>query len=431
MARPAGNMGGASNLFFRNARQLLTLAGPPVPRRGRDLGELGIIEDGAVLTKGEVIHRVGRTRDLEAEARSMKAKAIDCRGQVVMPGFVDCHTHLVFAGPRLEDYEMRLRGVSGPEIVRHGGGIQLSAKQVASASGRELAAQAQNFLLHFSAHGTTTIEVKSGYGLDVVNEIKILEAVRRLQRKSPLELVPTLMAAHALPSKFENKRAAYVKMMAQKLIPLVARKKLAEFVDCFCDRGAFTPDECSTLLRAGARHGLIPRIHAEQIVHTGSTRLAIALRAASADHLDNITAMETAALARSSVVAVLLPGANFHLATRNAAPARRLIDRGAAVALATDFNPGTSPTLNMQFILSLACSSMRIMPAEAISAATINAAYSLRRADRIGSLEPGKQADLAVMDVEDYRMIPYYFGWNHCVMTVKSGRIIYARNDKG
>lgn len=430
IARPAGKAGGAS-LFLRNARQLLTLAGPAAPRRGRELGELGIIEDGAVLTRGGVIHRVGRTRDLEAEARSLKAGAIDCNGRVVMPGFVDCHTHLVFAGNRVEDYELRLRGVSGPEISRRGGGIQLSAKQAGAATKRGLVAQAEAFLHQFAVHGTTTVEIKSGYGLDVANEIKILEVVRKLQKISPLELVPTLMAAHALPAKFAGRRGAYVKMMERQLIPLVARRKLAEFVDCFCDRGAFTPEECSTLLRAGAKHGLIPRIHAEQIIHTGSTRLAIDLGAASADHLDNISAPEIRALSRSNVVAVLLPGANFHLATGSVAPARRLIEMGAAVALATDFNPGTSPTLNMQFMLSLACVMMRMMPAEAIAAATINAAYSLRRGDRCGSLEPGKLADLAVMDVDDYRMIPYYFGWNHCVMTVKRGRIIHQGKNTG
>jgi imidazolonepropionase len=214
--------------------------------------------------------------------------------------------------------------------------------------------------------------------------------------------------------------------MKQKLIPRVAREKLAEFVDCFCDRGAFTVNECRELLQAGVRHGLIPRIHAEQITHTGSVRLAIELGAASADHLDNITGAEMRALGRSNVAAVLLPGSNFHMATRNLAPARRLIEEGAVVALATDFNPGTSPSLNMQFILCLACTAMRMMPAEAIAASTINAAYALRRAHRCGSLEPGKQGDLAVMDVEDYRLIPYYFAWNHCAMTVKSGRIIYS-----
>ncbi len=358
-----------------------------------------------------------------------KAEGIDCQDRVVMPGFVDCHTHLVFAGHRLDDYESRLRGVTSQEIARRGGGIQLSAKLLRRATQEKLVTQAGTFLRQFAAHGTTTLEVKSGYGLDVPNEIKILEVVRKLGKVSPLDLVPTLLAAHALPPEFENKRAAYVKIIEQELIPRVAQKKLAEFVDCFCDRGAFTLEECCTLLLAGSRHGLIPRIHAEQIVRTGSCRMAVELGAASADHLDHITGADIRALSRSNVAAVLLPGSNFHTGSQHLAPARRLIEGGAVVALATDFNPGTSPTLNMQFILSLACSSMRLMPAEAIAASTINAAYSLRRADRIGSLEPGKQADLAVMDVDDYRMIPYYFGWNHCVMTVKRGKIVYAREN--
>lgn len=374
--------------------------------------------------------RVGRTSELEADALRCGAEAIDCRGRVVMPGFVDCHTHLVFAGNRIGDYESRLRGRTSGEIALKGGGIKLSAKLLREATEGELVAQASAFLKQFAAHGTTTVEVKTGYGLDVANELKILEVVRKLRKVSTLELVPTLLAAHALPPEYENKRGAYLKLMKQKLIPRVAQEKLAEFVDCFCDRGAFTVKECRELLQAGIRHGLIPRIHAEQIAHTGSVRLAIELGAASADHLDNITGAEMRALGRSNVAAVLLPGSNFHMAKRNMAPARRLIEAGAVVALATDFNPGTSPSLNMQFILSLACTTMRMMPAEAIAASTINAAYALRRADRCGSLEPGKQADLAVMDVGDYQLVPYYFAWNHCVMTVKSGRIVYSQADQ-
>jgi len=419
----------APNLFFRNARQLLTLAGPAIPRRGRDLAELGIIEDGAVLTRGAEIVRIGRTSELEADALRCKAEAIDCRGRIVMPGFVDCHTHLVFAGNRVGDYESRLRSRNSAEIAAQGGGIKLSAKLLRQATEGELVAQASAFLQQFAAHGTTTIEVKTGYGLDVSNELKILKVVRKLRKISTLELVPTLLAAHALPPEFENKRGAYAKLMQQKLIPRVAQEKLAEFVDCFCDRGAFAVMECRELFQTGVRHGLIPRIHAEQMTHTGAVRLAIELGAASADHLDNITGAEMRALGRSNVAAVLLPGSNFHMTTRNMAPARRLIEAGAAVALATDFNPGTSPTLNMQFILSLACTAMRMMPAEAIAASTINAAYALRRAHRCGSLEPGKLADIAVMDVEDYRLIPYYFAWNHCAMTVKGGRIVYSYED--
>jgi imidazolonepropionase len=414
-------------LFFRNAAQLLTLAGPPVPRRGKALGELSIIRDGALLTRGAEILRVGSTRELQAEARRLRARDVDCRGRVVMPGFVDSHTHLVFAGSRVEDFERRIQGMSYEEIAKAGGGIQLSARQVRKATSRDLASQAAAFIREFTAHGTTTIEVKTGYGLDLANEIKILEAIRKLRRQAPVELVPTLLAAHALPPAYAGRRRAYVKLVAQRLIPLVARKKLAEFVDCFCDRGAFTVEECRLLLAVGAEYGLVPRVHAEQLSRTGAARLAVELGAASADHLDNVNGADIRALTRSNVVATLLPGANFHLGLNRFPPARRLIDAGAAVALATDFNPGTSPTLNMQFILSLACSEMRMTPAEAISAATFNAAYSLRRANRLGSLEPGKQADLAVMDVADYREMPYYFAWNHCAMSVKRGRIIFSR----
>lgn len=413
-------------LFFRNAEQLLTLAGPPVPRRGPTLGELGILRDGAVLTGGAKIVRIGHTRELEGEARRLKAREIDCRGRVVMPGFVDCHTHLIFAGSRVEDYEQRIRGRTYEEIARAGGGIRLSAKLLREASRRELLTQARHFLQEFAAHGTTTLEVKTGYGLVVPNELKILQAVRWLRKLSPLELVPTLMAAHALPPEYAGRRKAYINLIVKRLIPLVARKKLAEFVDCFCDREALSVADCQRVLAAGLRHGLVPRVHAEQLTRTGACRLAISVGAASADHLDCVTDADIRALTRSSTAAVLLPGSNFHLGNRIYPPARRLVEAGAIVALATDFNPGTSPTLNMQFILTLAFTQMGMTPAEAITAATLNAAYALRRADRVGSLEPGKQADLAVMDADDYRKIPYYFAWNHCVMTVKRGQIIHS-----
>ena len=412
------------SLFFRNAEQLLTLAGPPVPRRGKALAQLGIVPQGGVLTQGAAILRVGRTRTLEAEARRLRAEAIDCRGSVVMPGFVDSHTHLVFAGSRVGDYEERLRGKTYEEIARAGGGIRLSARQVRQASISSLARQGEGFLKQFAAHGTTTLEVKTGYGLDVAQELKLLEVIRRLRKTSKLELVPTLLAAHALPPEYAGRSDAYVETVVRDLIPAVARKKLAEFIDCFCDRGAFSVEHCRQVLRAGRRQGLIPRLHAEQLSRTGASRLAVEFEAASADHLDKLSTADIRALARSDVVATLLPGANFHLGLSAYPPARKLIDAGAIVALATDFNPGTSPTLNMQFILSLACSALRMMPAEAIAAATINAAYALRRADRLGSLEPGKQADVLVMGVGDYREIPYYFGVNHCRMTVKAGAVV-------
>jgi imidazolonepropionase len=444
-------------LFFRNAAQLLTLAGGPVPRRGAALGELGIVSKGGLLTEGETILRVGPTRTLEREALRLRAEAVDCTGRVVIPGFVDSHTHLIFAGSRVNDYELRLRGKTYEEIAKAGGGIQSSAQRVRKASMQSLAQQAAGFLDQFAAHGTTTVEVKSGYGLDVAQELKILRAIRLLQGNTPLDLVPTLLALHALPAAYRGKSAQYVDEVIAKLIPLAAgaevepgfsparsalkggstsattpgsqapRERLAEFVDCFCDRGAFSVEDCRRVFDASRKFGLTPRIHAEQLSRTGATRLGIECGAASADHLDKLSRADIRALAGSDVIATLLPGANFHLGLKQYPPARNLIDAGVAVALATDFNPGTSPTLNMQFILSLACTQMRMTPAEGITASTINAAHSLGRADRLGSLEAGKQADLIVLDVEDYREIPYYFGVNHCAMTVKRGRIIHSR----
>ncbi len=415
----------ASPLFFRHAAQLLTLAGPPAPRRGAALGQLGIIPGGGLLTEGEIILQVGPSRSLERQASRMRAEAIDCRGRVVMPGFVDSHTHLVFAASRADDYEMRLAGKTYEEIARAGGGIQSSARKLRQASPACLQRQAQTFLQQMAAHGTTTVEVKTGYGLDIAQELKILRVIRCLKAESPLEIVPTLLAAHALPAAFRGRSHQFVDQVVSRLVPAVARQGLAEFIDCFCDRGAFSIEDCRGVLEAGKRCGLVPRLHAEQLSRTGATRLAIELEAASADHLDQVTAGDIRALARSKVVATLLPGANFHLGGQRYPPARRLVDAGAAVALATDFNPGTSPTLNMQFILSLACTQMRMMPGEAVVASTLNGACALRRSQRIGSLESGKQADLIVLDTPDYREIPYYFAVNHCVMTVKRGRIIH------
>ena len=416
-----------SSLFFRHAAQLLTLAGPPGPRRAKALSQLGIVSQGGILTQGAAILQVGRTHALEATARRLKAEAIDCRGSVVMPGFVDSHTHLVFAGSRVRDYEERLRGKSYEEIARAGGGIRWSAERVRRASIDSLVRQAEGFLKQFAAHGTTTLEVKTGYGLEIAQELKLLEAIRQLRKASRLELAPTLLAAHALPPEYAGHSAAYIEAVVRELIPAVAHKKLAEFIDCFCDRGAFGVADCRRVLDAGKQQGLIPRLHAEQLTHTGATRLAVGLESASADHLDKLSSADIRALARSHVVATLLPGANFHLGLKTYPPARKLIEAGAIVALATDFNPGTSPTVNMQFILSLACSALRMTPAEAISAATINAACALRRADRLGSLEPGKQADIIVLDVSDYREIPYYFAMNHCRMTVKAGAVVSSQ----
>jgi imidazolonepropionase len=420
----------ADSLFITGCRQLLTLAGP-APRRGRALRDLGIIRDGALLVRDGTILAAGTRRKIERRARALRAEKLDLGGRVVLPGFVDSHTHLVFPSSRLADYELRLLGKSYEAIARAGGGILETVRGLRRASADELARKARAHLAEFAAHGTTTIEAKSGYGLDAPNELKILHLERALAREGPLELVSTFLGAHVTPPEFRRRPDAYVDFLVRRLIPQVAREGLAEFCDVFCDRGAFTVAQARRILTAGRACGLEPRLHAEQLERTGAARLAVELDAASADHLEQITQGDVRALAASNVVATLLPGCDFHLGLPPRVPARALIEAGAIVALATDFNPGTSPTLSMPMVLSLASSELRLLPAEAIAAATINAAFSLRRHARIGSLEPGKQADLAVFDVEDYREIPYYFGMNRCWLVLKRGKVIFSRKRIG
>ena len=276
-------------------------------------------------------------------------------------------------------------------------------------------------------HGTTTVEAKSGYGLTTKDEAKCLHAIQQVNKTHAIEVVPTFLGAHVVAPEYKKQPDAYVEFLVQKLIPQVAREGLAEFCDVFCDQGAFTVEQARRILTAGRACGLVPRIHAEQLAQTGAARLAVEVHAASADHLEKVNAADIRALAKSDVACTMLPGCCFHLGLSHYPPARQLIKAGAVVALATDFNPGTSPTLNMQMVVSLACTQMRLTPAEAIAASTINGAYALRRHESIGSLEVGKFADLSVFDVRDYREIPYYFGWNHCWMTVKRGEIVFAR----
>jgi imidazolonepropionase len=414
----------SSTLLITGASQLLTLRGR-VPRRGKSLSDLGIVKHGALLIRDGVIAAVGPCADVESLAESRAAEKLDVGGRVVLPGFVDSHTHLIHAASRAEEYELKIAGASYEEIARKGGGILNSVKKLRAATAESLRTRARAALREFAAHGTTTLEAKSGYGLDVASELKILRLHRELSAEQPLEIVSTFLGAHAVPAEYLRKtRGAqeYVALLIEKLIPEVAAEGLAEFCDVFCDRGAFSLSDSKKILEAGKRLGLVPRIHAEQLNRTGATQLAVQLGAASCDHLEQVNKADIRTLAKSKTVATLLPGCDFHLGLKQYAPARALIEAGAIVALATDHNPGTSPTLSMPMILSLACSQLRMSPAEAIAAATINAAYSLRCAERIGSLEVGKQADIAVFDVDDCREIPYYFGVNKCWMTLKKGQ---------
>jgi len=419
----------SSNLLITGASQLLTLRGR-VPRRGKFLSDIGIIRDGALLTRDGILAAVGTRSEMESLPESRSAEKLDVGGRVVLPGFVDSHTHLIHAASRAEEYELKIAGASYEEIARKGGGILNSVKKLRAATAEDLKKRAHAALREFAEYGTTTLEAKSGYGLDVASELKILRLHKELEAEQPLEIASTFLGAHVVPAEYRSKRGGaerYIELLTDKLILEVAARHLAEFCDVFCDRGAFSVSEAKKILEAGKQHGLASRLHAEQLTHSGATQLAVQLGAASCDHLEQISKADMRALAKSNTVATFLPGCDFHLGLKKYAPARALIEAGAIVALATDYNPGTSPTVSMPMILSLACTQLRMTPAEAIAAATINAAYSLRREKQIGSLEAGKQADIAIFEVDDYREIPYYFGVNKCWMTLKKGEPVFKK----
>jgi imidazolonepropionase len=420
----------SESLLITGGSQLLTLRGGG-PRRDTALSKLGIIEDGAVLLRDGLIIAADTRARIESRKDARQAEKIDVGGRVILPGFVDSHTHLVHAASRAEEYELKIQGVSYEEIARKGGGILNSAKRLRAATSDALKRRALGTLQEFASFGTTTVEAKSGYGLDVASELKILQLHRELNQAQPLEIVSTFLGAHVVPAEYRGRAdgaECYAQLLTDQLLPEVVHEALAEFCDAFCDRGAFTRSQSKRILSAGKQHGLVPRLHAEQLSRTGAAQLAVELEAASCDHLEHINSADIRRLAESRTVATLLPGCDFHLGWKEYAPARQLIEAGAIVALATDYNPGTCPTVSMPMILSLACTQLRMTPAEAIAAATINAAFALRRDERIGSLEAGKQADLAVFAVEDYREIPYYFGMNRCWMTMKRGEIIHMQD---
>jgi len=356
------------------------------------------------------------------------AQEIDASGRVVIPGFVDSHTHLVSGPARLTEYEMRIGGATYLDIARAGGGILTSVHAVRETPIRRLVLQARLTLGGFIRHGTTTLEAKSGYGLDETGERKALRAIRALNGK-PLELVGTYLGAHVVPPEYAGRGDEYLNWTIENLMPKIRRRSLARFVDVYCEHGAFTLAQARRYLEGARELGFDLKVHAEQFSNTGAAKLAAELGAVSADHLEQANASDVEALADSKTIATLLPGSVFHLGLDRYAPARKMIETGVAVALATDFNPGTSPTYSMQMMMSLACSQMRMTPAEALAAATINGAHALRCADRAGSIEAGKNGDLLVMNVPDYREIPYHFGVNLVAMTIKNGRVLYREGN--
>jgi imidazolonepropionase len=415
-------------LLLTNIGQLLTLAGESSPRRGASLNEIGLIKNAAVLCRGGKIIAAGRESQLRRSAsfknwlkkNSGKVRELDCRNGVVLPGFVDSHTHPVFAAPRLIDFAQRIAGASYQQIAAAGGGIRSSVAAVRKATRRQLAAQvliAWNAMLE---QGTTTVEAKSGYGLTAQDEIKSLQAIADAASQWPGTVEPTLLAAHVVPPEFSGKDDEYVSEVCGKIIPRVARAGLARFVDVFCERGAFTLEQSERIFSAARAHGLGTRAHVCQFTPSKLDTL-LAHKPASLDHMDCAAPEEIARMAETDTVATLLPGANYFLGHQSYPDARRLIDSGVAVALATDYNPGTSPTPSMPFMISLACTHMKMTPKEAISASTINGAFALGLQQRKGSIEAGKDADLAVFAVDDYREIAYWFAWNRCSEVIIAG----------
>ena len=414
-------------MLLANIGQLLTLRSSSRkqgPRRGPDLKELGIIEHAAVLCLAGKIVSVGTTkealRDPWLKRNRKKIIEVDCAGKVVLPGFVDSHTHPVFVGPRLVDFEKRIAGASYEEIAKAGGGIRSSLEGVRHSTTRVLADKVLEALHRMTAHGTTTVEAKSGYGQTVESELKSLEAIRDAGRRWPGTVVPTLLGAHAVPKEFLGRSQKYVETVCKEMIPPAARRKLAQFVDVFCDHGVFTAAETEQIFAAAEKHGLSVRAHMGQLSET-VLRPFLRFNPASFDHMDHVNDDDILQLAKHNTIATLVPGANYFLGLKEYPRARKLIDAGVPVALATDYNPGTSPTLSMPMAMSLACTHMKMSPAESVAAATINGAWALRVADRKGSIEPGKDADLAAFAIDDYREIPYWFGVNRCSMTILNG----------
>jgi len=401
-----------------NCSQLVTLAGPARPRVGPELRELGIIPNGGMFVRNGMIESTDRTEKLiDADT-----EIVDARGRVVLPGFVDAHTHPVFGGTRVEEFEERSKGATYEQIAARGGGIQSTVNATRATSEEALTRECRRYAEWFLRSGTTTIEAKSGYGLSLEDELKILRVIKKLNGTSGLRYIPTFLGAHSIPPEYRSRRDEYVSLLIDEILPAIAQQKLAEFCDVFCERNVFTTDEAWKILSAARCHGMGLRIHADQLSLSGGAQLAAELGTVTADHLEHTDAAGIAALKKANVQPVLLPGSVYALGSTRYPAAREMIDAGLAVVLATDFNPGSSPTPSIPMILSLASTHMKMTPAEALTAVTINAAYSLNRGAQLGSLEPGKLADFVIHDCSDYRDIAYFFGIQHATSVYVGGK---------
>jgi imidazolonepropionase len=407
-------------LLVVNASQLITLAGPARPRVGAEMRELGILSDGAMLLHGGRIAAIGSRAEV-APLASPDAVLVDANGRVVAPGFVDAHTHLIFGGNRANEFEMRCAGMTYQQISEGGGGIRSTVRSTRAASEAELIAVGRKHAAWFLRGGTTTVEAKSGYGLTLEDELKILRAVRAVGETTALRCVPTFLGAHEVPEEFHGDIAGYAELVIRQMLPQVAEGQLAKYCDIFCEPKVFPVAVAHEILSAARGYGLELRVHADQFTCSGAAQLAAELGAKTADHLEQSDAASIAALLAAGVQPVLLPGSVYAIGSQKYAPARAMIEGGLGVVIATDFNPGSSPTASMAMVMSLACTQMKMSPAEALTAATFNAACSLELQHEVGSLEVGKVADFVVHEAEDYREIPYWFGGTRPAMVFAGG----------
>ncbi|NTU75013.1 MAG: imidazolonepropionase [Anaerolineaceae bacterium] len=415
-------------MIIHSASQILTLSGGP--QRGHELGRLGIIEDGAVLIQGGKIISAGKSSDLLAAFPD--EPKLNANGKVVMPGFVDPHTHLVWAGDRAAEFEMRLQGKTYMEIMAAGGGIVSTVRATRNAGLNELIAQTRTRAAAIFRNGTTTAEAKTGYGLNEASELQQMETLLKINEMGPLEIIPTYLGAHAIAPEYQNDPDAYTDLLVNKMIPdlkiwwsQLPEKHALPFIDVFCEKGAFNLDQTRRILECAVRLGFPTKIHVDEFENLGGSSLAAELKAASADHLVKTSAADISALAKSSTVAVSLPCTPFGLADPNYTPASAIIRENGLLAIASDINPGTAWCESMQFVIALACRYLRLTPAQAVAAATINAAAAIQQEDRIGSLDPGKQADLIILSVSDYRNLGYRFGTNLVETVIKKG-VVYS-----
>jgi len=417
----------ASPLIVTNCSELVTLAGVARPRTGAEMRELSIVRDGAMIVSDGKIVRVGVRCEVEAQITT-DCEVIDAGGCVVLPGFVDAHAHPVFAGTRADEFDERAQGATYQEIAARGGGIRSTVRSTRAATEDELLETARRYRRWFLRNGTTTVEAKSGYGLTVADELKMLRVVRRLNEENSLRYVPTFLGAHEVPDEFRENKESYIELVIEEMLPHVARENLAEYCDVFCEEKVFSVHESRRILERARALGFGIRIHADQLTKSGGAQLAAELKATTADHLEQTDTQGIEALSRAGVQPVLLPASVYAIGAHKYPAAREMIERALAVVLATDFNPGSSPTASIPMVLSLAATQLKMSVAESITAATVNAAYSLNLGDTIGSLEVGKSADFVIHDCREYREIGYFFGIEPARRVFIAGREIYRRD---